>query len=234
MAEIEQTINIKEKVINLKNIENLQIVELKFSDIDEYLDFLEEDLTEYLKNKLEELKITAEELKVYYDLSYSQGDYFNFFTTLRTNKALIKISPSGRNSEEFNIIEFKINKEFIYYEDLTEKQTLKADKYLTEFKEDYYNLCREMKRTGYSQIESWNEESVLNAGFRRFLEQNDISTTYELYDFNYTTEEKEGYIKICDSGDSYIKGLFIKPFNIKRTYKTIIYKPFIEETNEIL
>lgn len=102
--------------------------------------FLEEDLSEYLKQLLEENGIKSDDVKLEYDLSYCQGDGVNF-----------------EGNFEYKNINFDIKDNCInYFMDNDENDALKIDfidAIYTEFKEVYKEICDKIKKSGYSQIE---------------------------------------------------------------------------------
>lgn len=220
---------------NLNEIKDLKIVELKTQDAEhEDFYFLEENLTELLKDTLNTKKYKYEDLKVFYSLSYCQGDGFSFIGNITTKNAVFRIEKSTHHynherTTSIYLTEFKTPKGFICYEDLTEKQQKKADETEQLFKEEYYKICKDLEKEGYNIIEEMQKETILRQGFNRFLKENDISTDKEIFDFEYSSEEKKGFIKIADKGDT-IFSLWIKPFKIETKKFIVTYKP--ERINE--
>lgn len=217
---------IKEETFNLKNFPGLKITSLNNSDsADCYYDFLEESLHEILIETIKEKGLTAEgELKISYDLSYCQGDYFHFSGILKTSLLKAQVILSGRmDYPDFSILEFKTSKGWGSEYDLNAKETEKALNELEFLKEVYWDICKILEKEGYNHIESQNEETILNHAFKRFLIINNIepNSSDSIWDYDYKTESEKGYIQISDSGDTNLKGLFIKPFKIKRITKRI-------------
>ena len=128
---------IKEKVIE------------KFRD-EEELYFLEDDLTYFITNKLEELNYNIIELKVYYDLSCSQGSGAMFSGILEKDGLRYIINQDGHyyhyNSKEITIYNIEDGEE-------TEDK---------EFNNLYISLCKELEKYGYSIIEdTLKEENII-------------------------------------------------------------------------
>lgn len=222
--ELEKEEVLKEEVFNLKDIE-LKTTELSLKDSYDEFYFLEDTLTESLIGFLEGEKVfnIEEDLKLFYNLSYCQGDYFYFEGIIKNKKIKIQVISRGRGDyPDFSILEYKTYKGWSPEESLTEKQYKKAEEELENLKEDYFKVCSKLKKIGYDIIEEKQEEDILNGAFKRFLRINEIDSEGfqdEIWNYDYSTIEKEGYIKIAEDGDTSIKGLWIKPFNIKRTTK---------------
>jgi hypothetical protein len=178
------------KTINIYKFEELnpkiqEKVLNKFRDSETH-PFLEESLSELLKEKLKSKDWEFENLKIGYSLSYCQGDGFNFVGTITTDKAVFKINSSNcryshEKSTDINICQIKIKDKWVDIEDLNDKEILKYKPYeLTEasFKDEYYNLCQEMAKAGYSEIEGDLSEEVIkeNIGANNytFRENGDI------------------------------------------------------------
>lgn len=196
-----------------------KIVDLKTEIGDTaFYPFLEEDLTEVLKEKLKEKKIKViSDLKVYYDLSYSQGSGFCFVGDFEFKNCVFRIEHNffyyHEHSTNINLITYKDKDWF----DLTKKQEEIAQKIEKEFINLYISICREVRDFGYSIIEEEEKTQILKIGFEDFLNENGLSlnSICELFDLDYSETEKEGFIKICDSGDTSLKGLWIEDIKVK-------------------
>jgi len=203
---------------------DFNLVDLKSSNgLDEF-DYLELDLTELLKAKLEEKGLKyGEDLKVYFDLSYSQGSGFCFMGNITTKNAFFKIEHSGNyyhyNSKSIELINLIIKNKEIYQDEFNKKQEEKAIKEEEDFNIIYTEICKEMAKIGYQIIEEREQENVLKMGFIDFLTENNLNYDTFDYDFeDYKTTEEKGYIKICNDGDTSIKGLWIKNLKVKIDY----------------
>ena len=235
--EIETTRKIKEKTFKLSEMKGLKIVELKAKNGEGDFDFLSENLEETLKEKLQEKNLKfSDDLKVYFSLSYCQGDGFCFIGTIKTEKATFKIEHVGgyyhENSKEIDLI-CLVEKDREVYTEFNNRQEKKSEKLIEEFNKLYVEICKELEKIGYSMMEEREEENILKSGLSDFLEQNNLNE-FELWDINYKTEFKKGFIKICDSGDTILKGLWIKNLKLNRLYESLTFKPTIRETTEII
>jgi|TARA_Y100000310_G_scaffold299507_1_gene334415 hypothetical protein len=128
-------------------------------------DFLSDDLEEDLKELLRVNKISFDEsLKIYYSLSYSQGDGFCFEGDFEYKDYQINIKNSGHYSHK-NSVNIEITKE--------DGEDAKEEIY-KEFKNIFDDICDELEKIGYSYIESENSEENFrdwsNANDYRFLE----------------------------------------------------------------
>jgi len=212
-------IKIEEKLLSSLN---LNVVELDVKNEEEYFDFLTDDLTELLKDKLKTLKWGFDKsLKVYYSLGYSQGDGFMFEGFIKTKNAVFSVKHSGHyyhyNSKNIELINLIVGKKEVYPDEFNEQQYKKVNQLENEFNENYICLCKDMENIGYKIIEERNEENILRIGFNDFCENNDLNED-ELFNFDYLTEEKKGYVKVCSSGNTSIKGLWIEDKKIKITH----------------
>lgn len=237
--EIETTTKIKEKVIKLSDIKNLKMAKLKCSYGEDNFDFLSDDLTEQLKQKLEDRGFKHDGLKVYYDLSYSQGDFFNFEGLITTKEAEFRVKSNEPFDFNVDLVKLFINhkkvknNQEVYYDDMTEKQREKADDILFDFQETCRIINYEMKKLGYETIQTQEKDNILREAFREFLQLNNIKED-EIFNYSYSETAKKGYVQIAENGDTIMKGLWLKDLKIKRVYKTITYKPIIEETSEFI
>lgn len=116
--------------------------------------FLSEDLKNELEYQLNELKISYDNLKVFYDLSYSQGDFFLFEGTINYNNLtyIIKVSSGLYNKLSIDILDE-------YSQELLGDSYSKA---YNDFIETYKQLCRDMKKYGYAEIDYQDkDESII-------------------------------------------------------------------------
>lgn len=212
--------------------EDIKLVELNTGDIEEDYWILEEDMQEILEVELEKIKhlTQKENIKLYYSLSNSQGDGVIFEGFFRYKNTTFKITQEGHyyNSKNHNIRIFNYkNKDYV---ELNEKQEKEAYKEIEEFKENYYYpICNKLEKIGYQTIEDIDEENILRAGYKRFLEKNNIKSELELYELEYKTQEEKGYIKIAEEGNTCIKGLWIKIPKLKYTRVLNIQEEIIKE-----
>lgn len=210
---------IKTELKTLKEI-NLKVIDLNVNDSEDEFYFLKDELEEYLKEKLIKNKLKYfKDLNIYFSLSYCQGDGVVFLGTIETDKAQFFIKHSGNYnheySKEIDIIFIKKGKKYIYPDEFDEKCFKKSEELIKEFDDLYISICKDIEKYGYNVIESQQKENILICGFNKWKEENNILCDKELFSFDYKTEEKEGYIKICNDGDTNIKGLWIKNQKIK-------------------
>lgn len=208
---------IKIEEISLKDL-NLKLIDLDVKNGNDDFMFLEEELNEILKDKLKQKGFKFDNLKIGYSLSYCQGDGFNFIGEITTKNAVYIIEKNTHHYEHayttsIEMLSFK-NKD---YSELDEVMQKKADLFLKTFQEEYISLCKEMEEIGYSIIKQQEEDNILKSGFNQFLEENSLNMNYELFDFDYKTQEEKGFIKVCNSGNTNIKGLWIKNQKVKIT-----------------
>ena len=108
--------------------------------------FLSEDLTELLKIKLQENGIEEiDGLKLYYSLSYSQGDGAMFIGRFKYKDIEVKISSNSNHYSHSKTANFQYFDE--NGEDIDENETTK------EFESLYHNICKEIEKEGYEIID---------------------------------------------------------------------------------
>lgn len=115
-----------------------------FREFEDFL-FLNEDLMEELARLLDDHKITYNELpKLYFSLSYSQGDGVMFEGTVYWQACTANITQVGRyyhyNSKEIELFYTKSDK---WAKETTEEK----------FNNIYVEICKELEQYGYEQIE---------------------------------------------------------------------------------
>ena len=220
----------------------------------EHLSFLLTEKNKYItiKKPFSYKEVEDVGLKFSYDLSYCQSShfYFNEGSILLKDvlrllnidekdfKRILRDEDVYFNIGEHNNIEFNNYMGFENEEDITEELETIEEESLKELEEDLTeflnNLSKILKDYGYKTIENQQEENVLRSGFRDFLIENDINENIELWDVDYKTENKKGYVKVCSDGDTNLKGLWIKDFNLKRVYELQTFKPQVEQTTTII
>ncbi|MCP4648763.1 MAG: hypothetical protein GY853_01605 [PVC group bacterium] len=135
----------------------------KWYELEDY-PFLPEDLTEYCKYLLDENNITFDDLKVYYSLSYRQGDGACFIGQFQWKKNDITIKHIGRYSHR--------NSVNIFFDEGTDEDTE------IEFKSIFDDICYKIEKDGYStldyrmSIDEFNEHSIMNN--YEYLENGDL------------------------------------------------------------
>lgn len=129
--------------------------------------FLEEYLTELLKEELKKNKIeVVQDLKVFYSLGYCQGDGFCFIGDFKFKGYNVRIKHNSfyyhKKSTDITLYDDEGNEDFKGYKSLEE-----------EFKTIYYKICDICEKEGYSYIESENSEESI----KETIEANE----YEFY-----------------------------------------------------
>lgn len=156
----------KTKTINVYEYEELsqKAKEKVLNDFREHNDFyfLQEDLKELLKEKLQENKISFDEsLKLYYSLSYCQGDGLCFIGDFEFKGINIKIKHNSRY--------YYAKSTNIYYFD-DEGNEIENEK-TKEFENIYLNICKELEKIGYEIIEDEQKEENI----KDFFDANNIT-----------------------------------------------------------
>jgi len=116
-------------------------------------------LDEYLNNYLEELLIKYKILvnndkyfKLYYSLSYCQGDGVCFIGNFEYKNFKIKIEHN------FNYYHKRSTDIYIYKEDKKGNEIEVTEKQEEHFKNIYYEICDLIEKAGYDYIDSENSE----------------------------------------------------------------------------
>lgn len=122
------------------------------------LSFIQEFMTEYLKEELTEKGIKYnDDLKVFYSLSYCQGDGAMFQGLITWKDLDIKITHTGRYYHAYMKNIETIDKDFV------------SENEAKEFENLYVSICKDLEKYGYDLIET--EQSAEN--FAEECEAND-------------------------------------------------------------
>lgn len=136
--------------------------------------FLEDDMEYKLEELLKQYKLKYDELpKMYYSLSYCQGDGAMFYGTVYYKQYTVNITHQGHyyhyNSKSFDI-------------DLTNGNNISMathERISEEFNELYIDLCRELEKYGYAIMDATlSDESIIdmvNANEYEFTEDGAIA-----------------------------------------------------------
>lgn len=120
--------------------------------------FLVEDMRETLETLLKECGWKCEDPKIFYSLSYSQGDGAMFEGTVhftyKKRKYIANVRQRGLyyhyNSKDFDIVSDDDEQKEVYYGDVHEY-----------FNNNYVDICKKLESAGYSHIEGEdNEENI--------------------------------------------------------------------------
>lgn len=197
----------EEKILKLSE-SNFEKVELKISELEYYSgDFLTDDLMEILKQELEDNKIKEQSgLKHFFSLSYCQGDGYMFEGNFKWKNYFVSIKHSGHYYHSYC--------SEIYVETISGNEA--KDSVQEEFKELYHSICSKMEKKGYEIIEEDEKRHLIERAIQNWATKNEIDLgNLEVWDLDYSEEEKEGYIQIAESGDTNINGVWIKDFELK-------------------
>lgn len=108
--------------------------------------FLHEAMTEYAIDLLTENKIEADNVKVFYSLSYCQGDGAMIEMTGKWGKFHFQVKQSGRY--------YHYNSKVIELWDESGELSFDAsEKVYDEFDDIYVDICQKLARYGYDYIE---------------------------------------------------------------------------------
>lgn len=162
--------DVKEKVLN------------SFREQNEYL-FLEENLSELLKELLKKHKIkstdftTLDDFKVLYDLSYSKGSGVCFTGNFEWKNHNIGIPHNFGYYHKYSTdIEFYEEYDEDELTELVNEKIVETRE--KEFKEIYYKICDEIEKEGYKQIEyeesEENIKEIIKINGYTFRENGDI------------------------------------------------------------
>ena len=219
-----ETIKEYEKVYKTKNIKlskflkekNFKIRELDTENINyECMDypFLKEDLYYFIEEKLKEKKIYIDNMKLYFSLSYCQGDGVEILGTFNHKHYKDYKIKSVNNSCRYH----HYNSFDIYAEDENgEEAKEEINKKISEiFKE----ISREAEKFGYEWIEAEDKDTIIKNNIISFLDEYNINTIG--LETDYITTEKNGFIKIFNGIKHLnIEAVYIPDINLKIDYKT--------------
>lgn len=109
--------------------------------------FLNDDLTEELKYWLNEEKIEiVDGLKMYYSLSYCQGDGFCFIGTFKYDDFYVHITHVGNYYHKRSV-------NFEFENELGEEDNCGNDKGIRNFLDLYRAICDKLEKYGYDILE---------------------------------------------------------------------------------
>jgi len=123
-----------------------------YKDGNDY-DFLDEYMTEIVAENLKELGYMVEDLKVFYSLSYSQGDGVSFVCKLVEGLEVYEVNQGGSYVHEMTMS--------IYHEDENGNETdgEKEKNLLVEVR----NIAKKAEKAGYEYIESEDSNENIDA-----------------------------------------------------------------------
>lgn len=153
--------------------------------------FLEEDLSEYLSQLLEENGIKGD-AKLYYSLDYCQGDGVMFEGNFEYKGISFKVIHNGHyyhsNSKIIEADEIENDEDDDLKADLIEVMTEEAER---EFEEVYKEICDKIEKAGYEQIEHEQSEEA----FKEMCEANEYTfeVNGEMRNFWFLTTIKKSW-----------------------------------------
>lgn len=112
--------------------------------------FLSEEMTEYAHELLKENSIQADDVKVFYSLSYCQGDGAMIEMTGKWGKFYFKVKQSGHY--------YHYNSKIIDLTIIDEIGDDADEKDYCEFNDLYVDICQKLAKYGYSCIDSENDD----------------------------------------------------------------------------
>ena len=167
----------KTTTINLYNFDELSD-EAKITALEEHnenndFDFLSELLNEDLRNLLEENKINSDDEKLFYSLSYSQGDGVCFVGNFEYKGVNIGVKHDNGHYYHNNSVYIEAEEIDDDGDDDLKNDVLKVitDEAEAEFEELYKEICDKIEKIGYSEIEYENSEEA----FKELCEANEYT-----------------------------------------------------------
>ena len=128
-------------------------------DLPEY--FLEEAMLDQLAREITgdyELP-GAEDLKISYSLSYSQGDGVSFTGRVYKDKAPGLSWPDSAAYAEFSRGSHHYSHAYTVAPELFDAEEEEISDGIEEFRESYLKICRNLEKYGYEWIEEWASEA---------------------------------------------------------------------------
>lgn len=111
--------------------------------------FLEESIKEYTTHKLEKAGYDVSDLKVYYSLSYCQGDGVSFTANLTKGIERYEVNQRGNYTHEMTMS--------VYHEDEDGNETEEP-----AILEEMRKIARMVEKMGYSYIDEENEDEIVD------------------------------------------------------------------------
>lgn len=224
----------------------MQLTELQFSDAYGWdYPILEDDMKYKAVELIKESKLLkqwdAEVLaeSIVYSLSCSQGDgvafrkwkYTHTLAYWKNFKEVLFCIETNSYSihychEKTFYVDYEIINSSSYCMGLTDKEKEKMQKLADDYTEELMTICSKLEKYGYALIEQEDEENILRGAFNRWKEENNIEDVSELYDFSYSTEEKDGYTLIATEWDTNINWLYIRLPELKENTRQVNYFTF--------
>jgi hypothetical protein len=125
-----------------------------YKEIDD-MPFLEDDMQETLQDLLKKAKIECKDAKVFYSLSYSQGDGAMFEGVCTFKGHAIQVKQSG-HYYHYN------SKEITYLDFVGEDKEGKEEAIAEAFEAKYTEVCKELAKAGYAYMEDAHSDSTID------------------------------------------------------------------------
>ena len=220
----------------------MQLTKLQCSDAYDW-DYpcLSYDIKERAIELIEESRLLrqwdAKELaeSIVYSLSCSQGDWVSFrkwrythtLTYWKNTKEIVFYIETNSYSNRYcHEKTFYVDYSDSWYYDFTDKEKEKMQNLADDYTEELRVICAKIEKYGYALIEREDEGNIIRGAFNRWKEENHIEDESELYDFSYSTEEKDGYTLIATDWDTSINGLYVKLPELKENTRQVNYFTF--------
>lgn len=120
--------------------------------------FLKDYMRMHLEDLLKKNKMVCSEPKIFYSLSYSQGDGAMFEGSIEYKKCTFKVRQYGHYYHERSYQVFDAYAEH--------KNGNKLDAIQTEFEEVYIKVCKELARLGYEDIEHMRKNETVDENIK--------------------------------------------------------------------
>jgi hypothetical protein len=189
--------------------------------------FLQENLRDFILEELRKYKISTDDtdFKLYYDLGYNKGSGLMFEGIFAFKNFIINVEHEGfyyhENSKNLSVDGGYFKNNYIHSGEFSQNQDNKAEEVLQQFDDLYKLICIKARDIGRQEIEEEDKDLIIRKGLEEYINLYNFNGNIDCYDIDYITEEKEGFVKVCDSGDTNIKGVWIKDcvVTIKKIFK---------------
>lgn len=214
----------------------LKTVNLKVSDAenwfyDDVFETIRDDAQNFVMEELGRNYTETKDIKCYGDVSYTQGRGIGIDGLVLSKEDIEKITgqkiadwrdikidtKAGGRNESYSVVNDYCER----IGDGDEPKDFDRQEIIKEVENRIHKLEKRLLKFWEAEIEYLEKDSISRGGRRRRTQENNIETEIEIRDINYDNEQKEGYIKICDSGDTSIE-LRIKPLELEKHNREII------------
>lgn len=214
----------------LKTVD-LEVKDAENAYYDDVFETIRDDAQNFVMEELGRNYTETKEIKCYGDVGYNQGRGVGIDGLILNREDVEKITGQKINEGRDIRIDTKAggrNESYTVINDYCEregegKEPKDFDRTGTfnEVENRVRKLEKRLLKYGEAEVEYLEKDSISRGGRRRRTQANNIETEIEIRDISYENEAKEGYIKICDSGDTRIE-LRIKPLELEKHNREII------------